>query len=153
MHLAEFNIGRLRYPLDDPRIAEFRDNLQLVNGAAKRMPGFVWMMEDETGSATNFRISDDPLDIANLSVWESAEHLKRYVFGVVHKHFYERGGLWFEAMAEQHMAFWHIAPGTQPSLEEALRRLKHLRAHGPSETAFGWAEAIGPAQHATLRCA
>jgi hypothetical protein len=44
MHLAQFNVARLRHPLDDPRSAEFKDNLELVNGAAKRMPGFVWVL-------------------------------------------------------------------------------------------------------------
>ena len=30
-HLAEFNIARIRYPLDDPRMAEFVDNVARVN--------------------------------------------------------------------------------------------------------------------------
>ena len=42
MHLAELNIGRLRYPQSDPRVAPFIDNLALVNGLAERSPGFVW---------------------------------------------------------------------------------------------------------------
>jgi heme-degrading monooxygenase HmoA len=152
MHLAELNIARLKHPIGDPRVAEFVDALDLVNGAGKRMPGFVWILEDEAGSATSFRIDDDPQMIVNLTVWESAEHLKRFVFGVVHKHFYEKRALWFDAMEQQHMVFWHVEPGALPTLQEAMARLEHLRAHGPSEAAFGWAEAIGPAQHAALRC-
>ena len=45
MHLAELNIGRLLAPTDDPRVAEFMDNLDRINGLGKRMPGFVWMSE------------------------------------------------------------------------------------------------------------
>ena len=36
MHLAELNIARLKYPFDDPRVAEFADNLDRVNGIAER---------------------------------------------------------------------------------------------------------------------
>ena len=38
-HLAQLNIGRLRYPTDDPRMADFMNNLDLVNGLAERTPG------------------------------------------------------------------------------------------------------------------
>ena len=55
MHLAELNIARLKYPFDDPRVAEFADNLDLVNGIAERSPGFVWRLQDETGNATDIR--------------------------------------------------------------------------------------------------
>jgi uncharacterized protein DUF3291 len=49
MHLAELNIGGVRYPLDDPRMAEFVDNLALVNGLAERSDGFVWRLKDASG--------------------------------------------------------------------------------------------------------
>ena len=32
MHLAQVNIAALKYPLDDPRVADFARNLDLVNG-------------------------------------------------------------------------------------------------------------------------
>jgi len=143
VHLAEFNIARLRHPLDDPRSAGFKDNLDRVNGAAKRMPGFLWVLEDEAGVATFFRIDDDPQMLVNLSIWESAGHLKRFVFGPVHGHFYARRAEWFDAVERVILVFWHVAPGERPSLEEAMRRLAHLETHGPSPFAFGWAEAIG----------
>ena len=41
-HLAQLNIGRLRYPTDDPRMAGFMNNLDFVNAIAERTPGFVW---------------------------------------------------------------------------------------------------------------
>ena len=37
MHVAELNIGRLNYPIDDPRMADFVDNLGRVN--AERFEG------------------------------------------------------------------------------------------------------------------
>ena len=35
-HLAQFNIARINYPLDDPRMAGFVDNLASVNAIAER---------------------------------------------------------------------------------------------------------------------
>lgn len=54
-HLAELNVGRLVAPNDDPRVAEFMDNLDRVNGLGKRMPGFVWMMEGLVSQALAIR--------------------------------------------------------------------------------------------------
>jgi len=47
MHLAEFNIGTLRYDWDDPRAADFADNLDRVNAVAQRSKGFVWQLPEE----------------------------------------------------------------------------------------------------------
>ena len=41
-HLAQLNIGRIRYEVADPRMAGFVDNLAFVNALAERTPGFVW---------------------------------------------------------------------------------------------------------------
>lgn len=41
MRLAEINVAHLRYPLDDPRVAEFVDNLEGVNALAEASTGFV----------------------------------------------------------------------------------------------------------------
>jgi len=41
-HLAEFNLGVLKYDWDDPRVADFANNLTLVNDIAQRSPGYVW---------------------------------------------------------------------------------------------------------------
>ena len=37
-HLAQLNIGRIRYEVDDPRMAGFVDNLAFVNALAERTP-------------------------------------------------------------------------------------------------------------------
>ena len=35
-HLAQLNIGRFRHATDDPRMADFMNNLDLVNAIAER---------------------------------------------------------------------------------------------------------------------
>jgi len=34
---------------------------------------------------------------------------------------------------------WWVLHGHQPTLEEAMERLEHLRVNGDSDHAFGWA--------------
>jgi uncharacterized protein DUF3291 len=82
-HLAQFNIARLRYPLDDPRLADFVGNLDRINALAERMPGFVWRLMDASGNATNIKVSDDPRVISNMAVWVSVEALEKYVWQTV----------------------------------------------------------------------
>src|SRR5262249_46648651 len=86
-HLAQLNIGRLRYPTDDPRMAGFMNNLDFVNAIAERTPGFVWRLKDESNNATAIRPFADPDMAVNLSVWESIEALERFVWQTVHKRF------------------------------------------------------------------
>ncbi|SPF80547.1 DUF3291 domain-containing protein [Pseudoprimorskyibacter insulae] len=156
MHLAELNVGRLLAPTDDPRVAEFMENIDRVNGLGKRMPGFVWMMEGSgepnTGN-TDTAIDGDPQYVSNLTVWKDVASLEKFVWNTVHKQFYERRNEWFEVLGEQHFVMWWVPAGHKPSFDEALARLDHKREHGDSDHAFGWSyltEATGWKQH---RCA
>jgi hypothetical protein len=140
-HLAELNVGRLIAPTDDPRVADFMQALDRVNGLGKRMPGFVWMMEGsgEPGTGnTEAKIGGDPLAISNLTVWESVETLEQFVWNTVHRQFYERRAEWFEVLGRMHFVMWPIPIGHRPTLEEGLARLAHLQASGDSDHAFGW---------------
>lgn len=140
-HLAELNIGRLIAPTDDPRVAEFMAALDRVNGLGKRMPGFVWMMEGsgEPGTGnTETKIGGDPRFVSNLTVWESVETLENFVWNTVHRQFYERRAEWFEVLGQMHFVMWWVPAGYKPTLEEGLKRLEHLKAHGDSDVAFGW---------------
>jgi len=140
-HVAELNVGRLLAPTDDPRVAEFMANLDRINGLGKRMPGFVWMMEGSgepgTGNTEN-AIDGDAQLVSNLTVWESVETLETFVWGTVHKQFYEKRAKWFEVLDKMHFVMWWVPAGHRPTLEEGLARLDQLNAHGDSDSAFGW---------------
>ncbi len=141
MHLAELNIARLIAPKDDPRVKEFMDNIDRINGMAKRMPGFVWIMEGEDGAGnTENSIGSDPQLIPNLTVWENVETLEKFVWNTVHKQFFDRRQEWFEILGDMHFVMWWVPEGHQPTLDEAIERLEDLRTNGPSDRAFGWAE-------------
>ena len=153
LHLAQLNIGRIRYPLDDPRMADFVNNLDRVNAIAEHTPGFVWRLQDDSGNATAIHAFDDPRMLLNMSVWESVEALERFVWQTVHKRIYGRRPEWFEPLDRPHFVMWWVPAGHLPDLAEAKRRLEHLWAHGPSDHAFGW-ESIPSAQlWKTARCA
>lgn len=141
MHLAELNIGRLLAPSDDPRVAEFMDNLDRINGLGKRMPGFVWMMEGSgepgTGNTENC-LDGDPQFVANLSVWETPAQLQTFVFDTLHAKFMERGKEWFESLVQMHFVMWWVPEGTAPTLDEAMEKLRYRETHGDSKDAFGW---------------
>lgn len=151
-HLAELNIGRVRYDLDDPRMAEFTNNLDLVNGLAERSPGFVWLYVDDSGNATDTRPFAEARIIVNLSVWASVADLERFVWQTVHKRFYSRRADWFEYFEGPAVALWWVPAGYRPSMEEALARLDHLKQHGPDDHAFDWHRASAQLWK-TARCA
>ena len=154
-HLAELNIGRIRYDLDDPRMVEFTGNLELVNGLAERSEGFVWRYVDDNGSgnATDTRPFADPRIIVNLSVWQSVDALERFVWQTVHKRFYGRRHEWFDKFEGPYFVMWWVPVGHRPTIQEAVGRLDHLKQHGPSDHAFGW-ESLPSAQlWKSARCA
>ncbi len=151
MHLAELNIGKFKYPVSDPRMAGFMDNLDRVNAIAERSPGFVWRLKGDNNNATEFRVGDDMA--VNLSVWADAKSLEDYVFKTVHVQFYKKRAAWFDLMEKPHMVFWWVKEGHRPTLGEAHERLQHFEAHGASTFAFGWAEVMDAGRLKKQRCA
>ena len=138
MHLAQFNVATARYDSDDPRIAEFMDGLDLVNGLAERADGFVWRHQDESGNSTSVVIGGNPRILVNFSVWKTPEDLERFVWLTVHKKFYGKREAWFEPHEAAHLVMWWIDETQTPTIDEAVTRLEHLRTNGPTEFAFGW---------------
>ena len=153
MHLAELNIAVPKYPLDDPRIADFVDNLKRVNEIAQRSPGFVWMLKDESGDATGIETPWTEPVVANVSVWQTPGDFEHFVWNTIHKQFYKRRAEWFDAMASHHFVMWWVEEGHVPTLEEARERLDHLDAHGDSDFAFGWSHLPNVKLWQQQRCA
>jgi hypothetical protein len=138
VNLAQLNVARLKYPFEDPRVADFAANLERVNGIAERSEGFVWRLKDEGGNAIDIRADEDPLFIVNMSVWRDPESLEKFVWNTVHRQFYRRRTEWFGLLGAQHLVMWWVDEGHEPTVDEAMERLAHLREHGDSNHAFGW---------------
>lgn len=136
MKLAQLNIAKTRYPLDAPEISEFVDNLERVNSIAESSQGFIWRLQDESGDATSIRAFDDPDIIVNLSVWESVDALRDFMYRTVHRDFLRRRREWFHVPSEPTYVLWWVEDGHLPDIEEAGARLDHLRKHGETPHAF-----------------
>jgi hypothetical protein len=143
-HLAQINIGRALAPIEDPLMAEFVARLDEINALAERSPGFVWRLQTESGNATYIRPYEDDRIMVNMSVWESVEHLKEYVYKTDHAEVMRGRSQWFEKFDGPYMALWWIEAGHIPTVEEAKERLDHLRKHGESEFAFSFKRVYAP---------
>jgi GNAT superfamily N-acetyltransferase len=137
LHVAQINIGTMVAPTDDPRVAEFMDGLDRINAIADESPGFVWRLQTGDGNATSIQIFPDPLTLVNMSVWESVDALKAYVYQSDHVEFFRRRAAWFEADAKR-VALWTVPAGEIPELDDAVRRVAFLERRGPSPYAFGF---------------
>ena len=135
-HLAQINIGRMVAAIDDPAVAEFADALDRINAIADGSPGFVWRLQTDAGNATAIHAFDDPLLLVNMSVWESAEALRAYVYKTDHAGFLRRRRKWFVPYEGPHMALWWIAAGTLPTVDDGKAALAALAADGPGPRAF-----------------
>lgn len=135
-HLAQINVAHARYPLEDPRIADFVAQLDAINALAERSPGFVWRLQGDSGNATDIKVENDPNVIVNMSLWRNAEALFDFVYKSAHRPVMTRRREWFLPPEGAYQALWWVEAGRTPTLQEGLDRLAHLDRNGPSAQAF-----------------
>ena len=133
--IAEVNVALPRAPLDAPAMAGFLKALDDVNWLADRSPGFVWRLRPTHGPVTWGVLGGDEV-IVTLSVWTTFEDLQRYVYRSAHGLFMQKRSRWFLPLGGFSTALWWIDEGDEPSVEDGLGRLVHLREHGPTPGAF-----------------
>jgi hypothetical protein len=143
-HIAQVNIGKIKAPLDDPQMAGFMGRLDEINALADRTPGFVWRLQTGEGNATYFRPYADDRILLNMSVWETVDALKNYVYKTVHAELLRHRHEWFEKFETTYLALWWVPAGHIPGIDEARKRLAHLDAHGPTEFAFTFKSVFPP---------
>jgi heme-degrading monooxygenase HmoA len=144
-HLAQLNIGRVRAPITDPLMAGFVAELESVNALADSAPGFIWRLQTEAGDATAIRPYDDDTILINMSVWETVEALKAYVYRTHHANVMRQREKWFERLDTYFIALWWVPAGTIPTVLEAKLRLDHLGQYGESPYAFSFKKVFPPA--------
>ncbi len=130
--------------MDHPVMAEFMGALDDVNALAEASPGFVWRLQDDSGNATNIHVFDDDRLLINMSVWESVEHLRAYVYGGLHRDYLRRRAEWFEKIDGPHIVMWWVRVGHTPTLDEAKDRLECIQQHGPGPDAFDFRNVYPP---------
>jgi hypothetical protein len=137
-HIAEFNISRLKAPLDSPSMKEFVDFLAPVNKFGEESPGFVWRLAAPDGQASSYLppAYEDPMIVTNLTVWKDIESLKNFVYQTVHTYFLRGRKKWFDQVADYQTVLWWVPAGHIPSIEEAKEKLILLAKQGPTSAAF-----------------
>lgn len=138
--LAQCNIGRARGPMDDPVMAGFAARLEDINALADGSPGFVWRLKTDAGNATSIQAFEDSLILVNMSVWESPEDLRAFVYRSDHAGVMRQRRAWFERFEGVYLVLWWVPAGHIPTVQEARERLAHLQAHGETPHAFSFAK-------------
>ncbi len=142
--LAQANVARMRAPLADPLMAGFVAQLESINAIADAGLGFVWRLQTAQGDATSIRAFEDERILFNMSVWESIEALRNYVYKSGHTGPLRDRRKWFEPMTGPSLVLWWVPQLHIPTVEEAKERLELLRAKGPTLEAFTFRQWFPP---------
>jgi heme-degrading monooxygenase HmoA len=135
-HLAQVNIARAKFALDDPRMNAFISRLGEINAIAEESPGFIYRFTGDEFSNPFYATRFDRRYVFNLSVWESLETLKEFTFTSSHKELFRDRQEWFERLTAPSLAMWWVPAGHTPDIEEAVVRLDHITLHGETRFAF-----------------
>ena len=135
-YLAQVNTSRMIADLDDPVMAGFVQRLDEINILADQSKGFIWRFQTETGNATYLRPFEDQRILFNMSVWETLEDLKNYVYYSKHLELLMAKENWIKKLAQAHLALWWIPQEQIPSVDDALIKLSLLERNGPSPDVF-----------------
>ena len=139
-HIAQVNVAQAKADMESELMRGFVSRLDEINALADRADGFIWRLQEDSGSATAIRVFDDPLLLINMSVWANLEALKHYVYKSLHVELIKDREAWFNKMGESHQALWWISAGHIPSPEEARKKLEYIRKNGSSAEAFTFAK-------------
>ncbi len=142
-YLAQLNIAKLKFAMDDPALSEFVDNLENINALADASPGFVWRLQTDDGDATAIDFFG-PDYLVNMSVWEDVESLHQYVYGSAHNQILARRKEWFNHMSAAYSVLWWVPAGTIPTLEQAGAQLENPKTTGPGSRAFTFKQVFDP---------
>lgn len=135
-HLAQINIAKARAEMNSPVMEGFMARLDEINEIADNAKGFIWRLQSEEGDSTAIRVFEDNLILVNISVWESLEDLKNYVYKSKHVELIRDRQAWFTSLSGANQAIWWVPDGHIPSIEEAKEKLDYLEKNGPSQEAF-----------------
>ncbi len=135
-HLAQVNIALAKEEMDKKLMEGFVSRLDEINEKADDAKGFVWRLQTEDGDSTAIRVFDKPLLLVNMSVWESIDTLKDFVYASAHVELIRDRQAWFHKVVEAHQALWWIPAGHIPTTKEAKEKLEYIQKHRSTVEAF-----------------
>ncbi|MBN3794030.1 MULTISPECIES: DUF3291 domain-containing protein [Burkholderia] len=86
-----------------------------INAPAERSPGLVWRLQTSEGDVTGVRGFDDPLMLLNMSLWESVDSLRRFVYQSGHGVPFRNAAEWFHHPDGPRTALWRVPQGCIPT--------------------------------------
>ena len=133
-HLAQLNIGRLRFPRGTPGLRDYDAALEAIMPVAKNWPGFLWIHDDGIIELSEQEFG--PRMAANLSLWANIESLEAFMTCETHGEVMARRSQWFDELQDATFVLWWVPEDHRPTFKEACDRLALLRRQGPSPDAF-----------------
>jgi hypothetical protein len=134
--LAQVNVARLLAPLDVPSMQGFVTAISRIDRLAATSPGFVWRSGGPDGHGVCVQPADGGPVFVNLSTWTDYDALHEFVYRSAHASYLRQRSRWFAPTQQPATALWWVAAGCRPSVDDALRRLRFLRDHGPTPRVF-----------------
>jgi hypothetical protein len=142
-HLAQVNIARMRSAPDAPVMAGLVARIDEMNRLAEQSPGFVWRLPGSQVDHEALRVFADhfvPFEperlFCNMSVWQSVEDLRQFVFKTAHAEMLRHKQDWTEHFDRAHLALWWITIGHVPTIAESADRLRSVQERGATPHAF-----------------
>ncbi len=132
LHLAQYNIAKLRHPIGHPATAGFEALIDETNERAEASPGFVWRHGIDARDTSDTPYDDTSITV-NASVWESLDDLRAFAYRGWHRDVFRRRQEWFVDSAA---VMWWIPAGTVPTMQECMTRLDFHDEFGPTPYAF-----------------
>ncbi len=155
--LAQVNIARMRGTTSAEVMAGLVARIDEMNRLADQSKGFVWRLPGNEatpqalGVFADYFVPFDPGRIFyNLSVWETVEDLREYVFRSAHAAMLRHKHEWIEHWDRAQLALWWIPSGQFPNVAESAERLRSIQEKGPTEFAFNFQELFEAIDHRHL---
>ncbi|MBW3624427.1 MAG: DUF3291 domain-containing protein [Armatimonadetes bacterium] len=150
-HLAQANIALMKAGLNDPAMSSMAERIGEMNALAERSQGFVWRFQTAEEPEIYLRPFEDHFPpgewdriFFNMSVWETVEDLKHYVYRTTHLEMLNQKDHWIAHMDRPHLALWWIPAGQTPTIEAAKEKLDSIEARGATPEAFTFRSVFPP---------
>jgi hypothetical protein len=149
--VAQVNIARMRGGANSPVMAGLVTRILEMNALADSSPGFVWRLPGSEATAESLRVFDGyflPFEperlFYNLSVWNTVDDLRRYVFRTAHMQMLQGKRDWIDRFDHAHLAMWWIPAGTLPTIAASSLRLRAISERGPTSFSFDFSTQFPP---------
>jgi hypothetical protein len=143
--LAQANYGQWKQDITRELVQAFYDRVGPIIQSAVESGGWVW------SNAGGFY--QDPRSVAafdhnsqiifNMTVWETFEDLKRFVFNQVHGAMMQDRDQWIDRLPTQVSMMWWVKADERPTIAQAREKIALINSIGPSALAFDFKNYFG----------